>query len=80
VPLFQNELRAYHKKYGHCNVKAGEEGYKELAAWVKRQRLALKEYNDDLSSVADPIIYAQIMKLREIDFKFRIGRGRPRGR
>ena len=36
------ELRAYKKKYGHCNVPAGWPQYKSLARWVAYHRNAKK--------------------------------------
>ncbi|KAL3781946.1 hypothetical protein ACHAWO_002666 [Cyclotella atomus] len=66
-----NELCAYQKKHGHCDVSQRDEAYKELGYWVNSQRRRLKKFNDDLS-LADPITREKIIKLREIGFKFTI--------
>jgi hypothetical protein len=59
------------EKHGHCDVSQRDEAYKELRNWVSNQRKKLKKFNDDLS-LADPITREQIIKLREIGFKFTI--------
>ncbi|WP_409304713.1 Helicase associated domain protein [Peribacillus sp. SCS-155] len=58
-----NELKEYEMKYGNCNVPQSSKDYKELGAWVSRQRKVYKQGKLDLEKVK---------KLEDIKFSWNL--------
>ena len=46
------KLKAYHAKYGHCNVPQGYQGDVALERWINNQRMSLKNNTLKLDRVA----------------------------
>jgi Helicase associated domain len=59
------ELKAYHKLFGHCNVSQSDSGYKSLSEWVGNQRGYYKKRKKILSE-------DKVQKLNELGFNWQL--------
>ena len=62
-----NELKAFHKKFGHCNVPNRYIPNEKLGVWVRNQRSQFKRCQDGKHSPLNP---CRISALKKLGFEF----------
>ena len=71
----------FKKQFGHINVKQTYEANASLGAWVARQRLLVRQWDQektrhDKTDSKSSLMNKRIEMLRSLDFDFYVGKGK----